>query len=242
MERVAARHGVVDNPKSHRRRIQLGMVAIKTESCVVSVLGRSGAGTDTIGRGVLRKVRVKDLADEALVRRVAEVRDEGALSELYDRYAAVILGAGVRFLGDRGAAEDLLQDVFVSVWRSAGSFDDSRVSFATWIHRVTRNRATDLVRRRRARVKTIPVSSAFEPGEEDSTNSLSRNFDVAAALWKLSPTHREILTLAYFEGLSQREISSRTGTPLGTVKSRTTAALRALRTHVARPNESPADE
>lgn len=69
---------------------------------------------------------MKDLADEALVRRVAEVRDEGALSELYDRYAAVILGAGVRFLGDRGAAEDLLQDVFVSVWRSAGSFDDSR--------------------------------------------------------------------------------------------------------------------
>lgn len=219
---------------------------MRTKGCVVPIfersLRRSGSGADTIGHGVWRKVRVKDLADEALVRRVAEVRDEGALSELYDRYAAVILGAGVRFLGDRGAAEDLLQDVFVSVWRSAGSFDDSRASFATWIHRVTRNRATDLVRRRRARVKTVSESSAFEPGEEDSTNSLSRNFDVAAALLKLSPVHREILTLAYFEGLSQREISSRTGTPLGTVKSRTTAALRALRTHVSHPNESPADE
>lgn len=185
---------------------------------------------------------MKDLADEALVRRVAEARDEGALSELYDRYAPVILGSGVRFLGNRGAAEDLLQDVFVAVWRSAGSFDPSKASFATWIHRVTRNRATDLSRRRHARIKTVAESPALEPGEEDSTTHLSRNFDVASALSRLSPIHREILTLAYFEGFSQREISTRTNTPLGTVKSRTTAALRALRKAMTLPEESLADE
>lgn len=176
------------------------------------------------------------------MRRVAEARDEGALSELYDRYASVILGSGVRLLGDRGAAEDLLQDVFVAVWRSADSFDATKASFATWLHRVTRNRATDLSRRRRARIKTVAESTGHEPGEEDSTTHLSRNFDVAAALFKLSPIHREILTLAYFDGLSQREISTRTATPLGTVKSRTTAALRALRNTMTHPEESPNDE
>ena len=183
---------------------------------------------------------MKDLADEALVRRVAEMRDEGALSELYDRYSGVILNSGVRLLGERTAAEDLLQDVFISVWRSARSFDPSKASFATWIYRVTRNRATDLSRRRRTRIKTVAESPAHEPGEEDSTTDLSRNFDVSVALSRLAPVHRETLTLAYFEGLSQREISARTATPLGTVKSRTTAALRALRETMKR--EGSTDE
>ncbi|HET7480425.1 MAG TPA: sigma-70 family RNA polymerase sigma factor [Rubrobacteraceae bacterium] len=169
------------------------------------------------------------VADEVLVRRVAGTGDEGALRELYDRYSGLIFGAGVRYLGDRGLAEDLTQDVFTAVWRNADSFDPSRASFATWIYRITRNRATDLIRRRRARVRTVGDEFVPEMGEDDQSGELSRSFDVAAALGKLSPVHREILTLAYFEGLSQREISRATGTPLGTVKSRTTAALKALR-------------
>jgi len=178
--------------------------------------------------------------DEVLVRRVAGSGDEEALSELYDRYAPLIYGAGVRYLGDRSLAEDLTQDVFMAVWRSAGSFDPSRASFATWIHRITRNRATDLIRRRRARVRTVGEDSAPEAGEEDPAGDLSRSFDVASALSRLSPAHRELLTLAYFQGLSQREISDRTGTPLGTVKSRTTAALRALRENMR--DERPSDD
>jgi RNA polymerase sigma-70 factor (ECF subfamily) len=75
----------------------------------------------------------------------------------------------------------------------------------------------------------VGAEPPFEPGEEDTTSGLSRSFDLVSALSRLSPVHREVLTLAYFEGLSQSEISRRTGTPLGTVKSRTTAALRALR-------------
>ena len=172
---------------------------------------------------------MNDVADEVLVGRVARSGDERAMSELYDRYAGLIYGAGVRYLGDRALAEDLVQDVFTAVWRNASSFDPSRASFATWVYRITRNRATDLIRRRRARVRTVGDDPPFEPGEEDATGGLSRSFDLASALSRLSPVHREILTLAYFEGLSQSEISSRTGTPLGTVKSRTTAALRALR-------------
>jgi RNA polymerase sigma-70 factor, ECF subfamily len=166
--------------------------------------------------------------DEVLVRRVAS-GDERALSALYDRYAGLVYGTGMRYLGDRGTAEELVQDVFTSVWRNAAGFDPARASFATWIYRITRNRATDLIRRRRARVRTVGAERRPEPGEEDPAGELSQSFDVASALSLLSPTHREVLILAYFHGLSQSEISRRTNTPLGTVKSRTTAALRALR-------------
>lgn len=172
---------------------------------------------------------MNSVADEVLVRRVAVSGDEGALRELYDRYSGVIFGAGIRYLGDRGLAEDLTQDVFVAVWRSAGSFDAGRASFATWIHRITRNRATDLTRRRRARVRTVGDETVLEIGEDDQSNELSRSFDVAVALGALSPVYREVLTLAYFDGMTQREIARATSTPLGTVKSRTTAALKALR-------------
>ena len=172
---------------------------------------------------------MNDVADEVLVRRVAHSGDQRSLSDLYDRYANPIFGAGVRCLGDRGLAEDLVQDVFTAVWRGAAGFDPSRASFATWVYRITRNRATDLIRRRRARVRTIGGEARPEAGEEDPTGELSRSFDVASALSRLSPVHREVLILAYFQGLSQSEISRRTDTPLGTVKSRTTAALRALR-------------
>ena len=166
--------------------------------------------------------------DEVLVKRVAS-GDDGALSDLYDRYAGLVYGTGTRLLGDRETAEELVQDVFTSVWRNSASFDPARASFATWLYRITRNRATDLIRRRNARVRAVGNEPLLEPGEADPSGVLSRRFDVAAALSRLSPVHRELLVLAYFQGLSQREISERTNTPLGTVKSRTTAALRAMR-------------
>ena len=166
--------------------------------------------------------------DEVLIRRVAG-GDDRALEGLYDRYAGLVYGTGTRYLGERGAAEDLVQDVFLSIWRNAGTYDPSRASFSTWIYRITRNRATDLIRRRKSRVRTVDAGPSAEPETPDPSGSLSRGFDVAAALARLTPNHREVLVLAYFEGLSQREISARTGIPLGTVKSRTTAAMRALR-------------
>jgi RNA polymerase sigma-70 factor (ECF subfamily) len=191
--------------------------------------GRADGARDIIWGDGWERLGVKDVADEVLIGRVAQSGDEPALSELYDRYAGLIYGAGVRYLGERALAEDLVQDVFTAVWRNASGFDSGRASFATWVYRITRNRATDLIRRRRARVRTVSSDPPFEPGEEDATGELSRSFDLASALSRISPAHREVLTLAYFHGLSQSEISRRTDTPLGTVKSRTTAALRALR-------------
>ncbi|MDQ4106253.1 MAG: sigma-70 family RNA polymerase sigma factor [Actinomycetota bacterium] len=185
---------------------------------------------------------MREERDEVLVRRVAESGDERAFSELYDRYAGLVYGAGMRYLRDRARAEDLVQEIFLSVWRGAGSFDTSRAGFATWIHRITRNRATDQVRRRRSRVRTVGGDDPFETGEAGPAGDLSRSFDIAAALSRLSPVHREVLTLAYMEGLTQREISRRTGTPLGTIKSRTTAALHALRENMLTLDGGSEDE
>jgi RNA polymerase sigma-70 factor, ECF subfamily len=204
------------------------MVAGVQRGFVCPPFARASGGPAIIRSGGSGRLGMKE-ADEVLVRRVAHSGDERALSELYDRYASLIYGAGVRYLGDRALAEDLVQDVFTAVWRGAAGFDPKRASFATWMYRITRNRATDLIRRRRARVRTVGDASHPEPREEDPTGELSRSFDVASALSQLSPAHREVLSLAYFHGLSQSEISRRTGAPLGTVKSRTSAALRALR-------------
>jgi RNA polymerase sigma-70 factor (ECF subfamily) len=171
---------------------------------------------------------VKGMGDEELVGQVAQ-GDERALSELYDRYARPVYATGVRLLRDSHLAEDLVQDAFTNVWRGAASFDPKRASFATWLYRLTRNRAVDLNRRRRVR----PLSTGEEPlrnvsGGPEPESSVDL-WDVAEALSLISAEHREVLNLAYFEGLSQREISQRTGVPLGTVKSRTTAALKRVR-------------
>jgi RNA polymerase sigma-70 factor, ECF subfamily len=174
------------------------------------------------------------MEDEELVHRVAQ-GDERALSELYDRYSRPVYATGIRSLRDAHLAEELVQDAFISVWRGAASFDPRRASFATWLYRVTHNRVVDLARRRRVR----PISVGDEPlrsvsGGPEPEASVD-GWDVARALSRIPQEHREVLTLAYFEGLSQREISRRTGVPLGTIKSRTTAALKRLHRSLVNP-------
>jgi RNA polymerase sigma-70 factor (ECF subfamily) len=177
---------------------------------------------------------VKRMQDEELVRQVAQGNDR-ALSELYDRYSRPVYATGVRLLGDVHLAEELVQDTFMNVWRGATSFDPSRASFATWLYRVTRNRAVDLARRRRVRPQSAGGDRlrAFSGGPEPEASV--DGWDVSRALSRISEEHREVLTLAYFEGLSQREISQRTGVPLGTIKSRTTAALKRLHQSLVTP-------
>jgi RNA polymerase sigma-70 factor, ECF subfamily len=177
---------------------------------------------------------VRSVEDEELIRRVAE-GDDLALLELYDRYSRPVYATGIRLLGDAHLAEELVQDAFTNVWRRALSFDSSRASFATWLYRITRNRAVDLNRRRQVR----PLSAGEEPlrnmsGGPEPEASVD-GWDVARALSRIPEEHREVLTIAYFEGLSQREISRRTGIPLGTIKSRTTAALKRLHRSLVDP-------
>jgi RNA polymerase sigma-70 factor, ECF subfamily len=183
--------------------------------------------------------RMKNVEDEDLVRRVGG-GDERALSELYDRYSRPVYATGVRLLGDASLAEELVQDAFTNVWRKAKSFESERASFSTWLYRIARNRAVDLDRKRRVR----PVSVGEDPlravagGPEPEAGV--DGWDVARALSRIPDEHREVLTLAYFEGLTQREISRRTGVPLGTIKSRTTAALKRLHRTMTNPPEEEA--
>jgi len=178
--------------------------------------------------------RFRDVGDEELVYRVAG-GDERALSELYDRYSRLVYATGVRLLRDVSLAEELVQDAFTNVWRRAGTFDPKRASFATWLHRITRNRVVDLARKRKVR----PISVGEEllqtvPGGPEPEASVD-SWDLARALSRIPGEHREVLTLAYFQGLTQNEISQQTGVPLGTIKSRTTAALKRLRRVLTNP-------
>ena len=167
--------------------------------------------------------------DGALIRRVAASRDDGALSMLYDRYAGMVYAMGLRLLGDRSLAEDLVQDVFTNVWGKAGSFDPSKASLMTWIYQIARNRSTDLDRRRRARPASAGSDSLVYLAGGEDTRHLAERLDVAEALSRLSSDQQEVLALAYLRGLTQREIAVELGIPLGTVKSRTASALGAMR-------------
>ncbi|MGH3145573.1 MAG: RNA polymerase sigma factor [Rubrobacter sp.] len=177
--------------------------------------------------------------DEELVRRVAQ-GNERALAALYDRYSRPVYATGVRLLGDAHLAEDLVQDAFTNVWKAAATFDPTRASFSTWLYQLTRNRAADLARRRRVRPQSAGDDQLLAIAGGPEPEAGVDGWDVARALSRIPEEQSEILTLAYFEGLSQREISVRTGVPLGTVKSRTTAALKRLHRSLVNPAEEGA--
>jgi RNA polymerase sigma-70 factor (ECF subfamily) len=172
-----------------------------------------------------------DRDDVELVERVA-AGDTEALRELYERFGSLLFGMALRVVGDRQAAEECTQDVFVSVWRGAGRFDPERGSVSTWLIAIARNRAVDLVRRRAAR----PADPHAEierrdesPDAAELVAAAETSSNVAAALAELPAPQREVILLAYFQGLSHSEIAERLDLPLGTVKGRARLALDRLR-------------
>jgi RNA polymerase sigma-70 factor, ECF subfamily len=166
-------------------------------------------------------------SDEQLVANLDGPGVEAALSKLYDRYSRTVFGVGLKILGDRSMAEELVQEVFLKVWRSSSTFDPSRGSFSTWLYRVTRSVALDLYRKRARRVRPVSDGDPYLGSARDQSWRVSRALEV------LDAPHREVIDLAYFGGLSQREISERTGVPLGTVKTRTASAYKSLRRELA---------
>jgi RNA polymerase sigma-70 factor (ECF subfamily) len=165
-----------------------------------------------------------------------------ALGRLYDAHAPVVFGLARRILraggGSNEDAEEVVQDVFAQVWREAARYEASRATVAGWLVMLTRTRAIDRLRKRRARpdlaqpVDPAPVL-AFQPASDRSPEAAAVNADearrIGAAMTALSDEQRQFLDFAYYEGLSQSEIAERTGTPLGTVKTRMRTALQTLR-------------
>ncbi len=174
--------------------------------------------------------------DADLLRRIA-AGDAGAVDDLYERFRRPAFALARRILADDTMAEDVLQDVFLSVWRDPGAFDGSRGSFSSWLMAMVHHKAVDAVRREQSqrRRQTLaeddlalraPMSTS-DVEEEAWTRSVAER--VRAALGDLPDSQREALTLAYYGGYTQREVAALTGAPLGTVKTRMLAGMRRLK-------------
>ena len=155
--------------------------------------------------------------------------DEQAMAQLYERYSSVVYSVALRVLGDTAAAEDILQDVFMQLWRSPDAFDASRGSLPGWLAVITRNRAIDLLRKRRPETDINAIVVSIEP-DLASRAEWSRVLEkVRSVLGGMSAPQRSALEMAFFDGLTHTEIAEKTGEALGTIKTRIRAGLVTLR-------------
>jgi len=178
-------------------------------------------------------------ADAELIGRAAR-GEARALEVLYDRYAGVVFSFALRIVSERQLAEEILQEAFFRAWQQGGSFSAGRGSFITWLLSITHNLAIDEIRRRRRR----PQKADSEEPEQilDSVADTGAGADVEGEVWlgalrdtighalaELPPAQREALEMAYFRGMTQREIAEALGEPLGTIKTRMRLGLQKLR-------------
>ena len=181
-----------------------------------------------LGRPTLATIQVVEPAtDGDLIARVGE-GDSGAFELLYRRYSRPVFALALRRLGDRGRAEDAVQETFASIWRSAGSYRSERGPGAPWLYAVARNAIVD----RRRSLGPVSAEAVDEPsseaGPDERAESSWTSWRVHRALAELPEQERKLIELAYWGGLSQSEIADFVGIPLGTVKTRTRSALSRL--------------
>ena len=171
--------------------------------------------------------------DAELITRLQR-RDPQALAELYDRYGRLAYSLILRVVRDVGVAEDLVQETFLRIWNRVQGFDAKKGAVGPWLMAVARNRAIDYLRsttgraRNSLELETTEHPALYSDMEKDLLLS-DKARRVKAALEKLSPRQREVIELAYYEGLSQTEMAERLGQPLGTVKTWVRTALKNLR-------------
>jgi RNA polymerase sigma-70 factor (ECF subfamily) len=179
--------------------------------------------------------------DVELLKAVAS-QDEAALAQLYDRYRVILFGLLMRILNNREEAEDVLQEVFLQVWRRAADFDENRGRPFTWLVTMARSRGIDRLRTLASRER-VAVAGAKEETEavSDAASDAFRSEQrsrVTSALAQLPDEQQRPLILAYFDGLTQTEIAARLGAPLGTVKTRMRTGMMKLREMLAGQGES----
>jgi RNA polymerase sigma-70 factor (ECF subfamily) len=187
--------------------------------------------------------------DAELMASLAE-KNADALAVLYDRHAGAVFGMAKTILRDRRLAEEVGQDVFLLIWQHPSLFEPSRGAFGGWILRVTRNRSIDLLRKKREQLfadgptgddgqALDPASWLVDPDPDpgDQASAAMTRIEVGRALGHLTDDQRQLLELAYFGGLTQREISERLGRPLGTVKTQMRTAMQRLAALLANEDE-----
>ncbi|MGH2592608.1 MAG: RNA polymerase sigma factor, partial [Anaerolineae bacterium] len=169
-----------------------------------------------------------DFSDEQLMRRAA-AGDAGALEALYERYAPAVMGLALKLMGDRAAAEEVVQETFWRVWHNADSFRPQRGAFPGWLFGIARNLSVDFFRRRKARPQP-----ALDDAEQQRIDRIpAPDSDVAEAAWiairrtqvlaalsVLPAAQRTVIEMAYFRGMTRQEIAEATGEPLGTIHTR----------------------
>ena len=171
------------------------------------------------------------LEDSELTSLVAS-GDQQALAALYDRHASRVFSLALTLLGDYGDAEEVTQDVIMSVWQNSGAYDPLRARFSTWITHIAHNRAIDELRRRRSRpARPRPDDREVEPQASPETGIDYET--VRSALYDLPEEYRRVVYLGFFQGYTHVEIARLLDRPLGTIKTHMRAALRLLRERVA---------
>ena len=155
--------------------------------------------------------------------------DGQAMAQLYEHYSAIVYSVALRVLGDTAAAEDILQEVFMQLWRSPEVFDASRGSLPGWLAVVARNRAIDSLRKRRPESDINEVVVSIEPDLASRAEYSRARETIRGVLGGMSAPQRAALEMAFFDGLTHTEIAAKTGEPLGTIKTRIRAGLVTLR-------------
>jgi RNA polymerase sigma-70 factor (ECF subfamily) len=171
----------------------------------------------------------------------ASVPDLADLEALYDAHHRQAIGLAYRILGDMGDAEEAVQEVFLSAWRSGHTYDPSRGSTHTWILSMVRNRSIDVLRARRRRPVQPLAEGVDPPDTTDVPAQAASNVDAAsarAALDTLPPEQKQVIELAYFGGLSHTEIAAQLAAPIGTVKGRIRLGLDHLRVAMGVPQDA----
>src|SRR5215207_2422417 len=176
--------------------------------------------------------------DETLVIQVAR-GNPTALEVLYDRYASTVLGISMKVIGEQALAEDILQETFWRVWRSAATYQAERGTFTSWLFRIARNLAIDTYRRRNVRPQAIVSVDGSDPILDETADptmdvveqaqSSLMNQQVRKALAALPGVQRQVIEMAYFYGMTRQEIAEATGEALGTIHTRARLALQKLR-------------
>jgi RNA polymerase sigma-70 factor (ECF subfamily) len=182
-------------------------------------------------------------SDEILVTQVAQGNND-ALEALYDRYAPTVLGICLKIVGDRALAEDILQETFWRVWKSAQAYRSERGTFTNWLFRIARNLAIDNYRRRNIRPQAVPTQESSDPILEEvpdpdtdvaeQAQAILQNQQIRKALATLPQVQRQVIEMAYFYGMTRQEIAEATGEALGTIHTRARLGLEKLRAELDR--------